>query len=70
MAKKLSRTGVIGLELTREEVIEASTLVKAIYRKAQCREVNGDIVDALDNIHKELTKLDFDITWVLDGGAL
>ena len=35
MAKELTRNGVVGLELTREEVIEAALNVEAIMRKAK-----------------------------------
>ena len=37
---KLTRIGTVGLELTREEVIEAKALIDGIMRKAQCREAN------------------------------
>jgi hypothetical protein len=64
---KLTRNGVVGLELTREEVIEVGFAVAAIIRKAQCREVNCDIVDALNDVFKTLDSIDHDITDILEG---
>ena len=64
---KLARNGVVGLELTREEVIEVGFAVAAIIRKAQCREVNCDIVDALNDVFKTLDKIDGEITEILEG---
>ena len=42
---------------TREEIIELRYKVEAVMRKAQCRAVDCDTVDALDKIGKELAKL-------------
>lgn len=64
----LTRNGVVGLELTREEVIEVGFAVAAIIRKAQCREVNCDIVDALSNVSEELDRIDGEITEILEEG--
>ena len=64
----LTRNGVVGLELTREEVIEVGFAVAAIIRKAQCREVNCDIVDALSNVSEALDRIDGEITEILEEG--
>ena len=66
MAKELTRTGVVGLELTREEVIDAALNVEAIMRKAQCREVNCDVIDELDKVCKALASIDDMITEILE----
>ena len=62
----MTRTGVVGLELTREEVIDLKAQVEAVVRKAQCREVNTDIVDELDYISTRLADLDDSITNILE----
>ena len=54
MAKELKRIGVVGLELTREEVNDILGDVKALIRKAQCREVNCVVLDPLSHIEDEL----------------
>ena len=64
----LTRNGVVGLELTREEVIEACMAVKSIQRKAQCREVNCDIIDALEKVRVALVEIDSNITEILEEG--
>ena len=66
MAKELNRVGAVGLELTREDVIDLIYKVKAVKRKAQCREVNCDIIDELATIVKSLNQIDAEITAVLD----
>ena len=66
MAKELTRNGVVGLELTREEVIDLSYKVKAVLRKAQCREVNCDIIDALDEVCNKLGDIDHNITEIIE----
>ena len=66
MAKELTRVGVVGLELTREEVIELWCSVKCVMNKAQMREVNCDIIDKLDSIAFELSSLETDITNILE----
>lgn len=66
MAKELNRVGVVGLELTREEVIDLIYQVRAVKRKAQCREVSSDIIDELATIAKSLNQIDAEITGVLD----
>ena len=47
---------------TREEIIELRFKVEAVMRKAQCRAVDCDTVDALDKIAKELAELDDHMT--------
>ena len=54
--------GVDGLYVTREEIIELKCEVQAVIRKAQCREVNCEIIDQLDEVHKMLCHLDNAIT--------
>lgn len=66
MAKILTRTGIVGLELTREEVIDLRARVKAVVRKAQCREVNCDVIDELDNVDTLLLNIDNIITEILE----
>jgi len=56
----------MGLELTREEVIELGSQVDAVLRKAQCREVNCEIIDSLKDISNCLRELDDDITNILN----
>lgn len=62
----LTRVGTKGLELTREEVIDLVYKVQGIIRKAQCREVNCDIIDMLDKVSSELGAIDAEITNILD----
>ena len=62
----LTRVGTKGLELTREEVIDLVYKVQGIIRKAQCREVNCDIIDMLDKVSSELCVIDAGITEILD----
>lgn len=66
MAKELTRVGVKGLELTREEVIGLQTQVEATLRKAQCREVNCDIVDMFDEVGKKLSEIYRELTIILE----
>jgi len=66
MAKELSRVGAVGLELTREDVIDLKHKARAVRRKAQCREVSSDIIDELTAIVKSLNQIDAEITGVLD----
>lgn len=65
MSKELTRNGVVGLELTREEVIDLSYRVRALMRKAQCREVNCDIIDMVDDVRSQLEAIDYEITKIL-----
>lgn len=66
MAKELTRTGVVGLELTREEVNDVLGAVKSLIRKAQCREVNGIVLDQLSRIENELDAVDSALTGILE----
>ena len=62
----LTRVGTKGLELMREEVIDLAHNVQSIIRKAQCREVNCDILDMLDKVSSELSTIDAEITDILE----
>lgn len=66
MANKLKRVGAVGLELTREEVIDTAAIVSGIIRKAQCREVNCDVLDMLAHVESELDAIDDAITQILE----
>jgi hypothetical protein len=63
---KLTRNGVVGLELTREEVVDIIAKIDAIVRKAQCREVNSDVIDILDEARGILDRADSEITQILE----
>jgi hypothetical protein len=63
---KLTRNGVVGLELTREEIADAIANIDAIVRKAQCREVNSDVIDILDEARGILDRADSEITQILE----
>ena len=63
---KLTRNGVVGLELTREEIVDAIASLDAIVRKAQCREVNQDVIDILDEARGILDRADSEITQILE----
>ena len=67
MAKELTRTGIVGLELTREEVIDVAHRIRAIERKAACREVNCDILDMLAVASKYLDDIDNKMTEIIEG---
>ena len=68
MAKEveLTITGVVGLELTREETNDILGAVRSLLRKAQCREVNEVVIDQLAHIEDELDAVDSTITGILD----
>ena len=66
MTKELTRNGIVGLELTREEVIDLVYKVQGIIRKAQCREVNCDILTMLDKVSSSLCEIDAEITDILE----
>ena len=63
---KLTRNGVVGLELTREEVVDVIAKIDALVRKAECREVNSDVIDILDEARGVLDKADIEITKILE----
>ena len=66
MAKELTRTGVVGLELTREDVCDLIGKVGAVGAKAACREVNCDVIDALADVEQKLKEVYNQITEVLE----
>ncbi len=66
MVKELTRVGIVGLELTREEIIDVKESLRAVMRKAQCREVNCEIIDSISSVINELCKIDRKITTELD----
>ena len=63
----LTRNGVAGLELTREEVIDLKYKAKALVTKAQCREVHGDIVHEIEGVVISLFNVEQLITELLEG---
>ena len=66
MANKLTRVGVAGLELTREEVVDVIAKIDALVRKAECREVNSDVIDIRDEARGVLDRADIEITKILE----
>ena len=66
MAKELTRNGIVGLELTREDVNDILGDVKALIRKAQCREVNEVVIDLLSHIEDELDAVDSTLTGIIE----
>ena len=65
---KLTRNGMVGLELTREEVIDIRQRVVALERKAACREVNCVVLDLLEHIQDELAAVDERLTNIIEDG--
>lgn len=65
---KLTRNGIVGLELTREEVIDIRQRVIALARKAECREVNCVVLDLLEHIQDELAAVDEKLTNIIEDG--
>lgn len=55
-----------GLIATREEAIDLFYRVKALSRKAQCRQVNCDILNCLERACDYLDEVDEQITNLLD----
>lgn len=66
MAKELTRVGIVGLELTREEVNDVLGAVRSLIRKAQCREVNQVVIDQLSHVEDELDAVDSTLTGILE----
>jgi hypothetical protein len=64
---ELTLNGTKGLELTREEVIDLGFKVSALVRKAQCREVNQDVLDLIQDASEKLDEADRIITEILEG---
>ena len=62
----LTRVGTKGLELTREEVIDLGFKADALVRKAQCREVNQDVLDLIQDAVEKFTDADKLITEILE----
>lgn len=54
MAKELTRVGVVGLELTREEICDLIGNIGAVGAKAACREANCDVIDALADAEEKI----------------
>ena len=65
MAEELSRNGIVGLELTREEVIDLAHKVRAVERKAACRAVNCDVLDMLAEVSDKLDVIDNALTEII-----
>ena len=63
----LTLNGTKGLELTREETIDLSFKTYALVRKAQCREVNEDVIDLIRDASEKLDEADRMITEILEG---
>lgn len=67
MAKELTRTGVVGLELTREDVSDLLGKVEALETKAACREVNCEVLDLLAAAKNKVYETYLIITKILEG---
>ena len=63
----LTLNGTKGLELTREEAIDLGFKTYALVRKAQCREVNEDVIDLIRDASEKLDEADRMITEILEG---
>ena len=50
------------MEQTREDIIDLKCMTEAVLRKAQCRAVDCDIIDALALIAKTFLALDDRLT--------
>ena len=66
MAKELTRNGIVGLELTREETVDLRYQVRALQRKAQCREVNCDIIDMFNEVWEKLLNIENELTDIIE----
>jgi hypothetical protein len=64
---ELTLNGTKGLELTREEVIDLGFKADALVRKAQCREVNQDVLYLIQDASEKLDEADRIITEILEG---
>lgn len=65
MVKELTRTGIVGLELTREELADVRGCLSSLIRKAQCRAVNCDVIDLLGVAANTLEKVDIELTGII-----
>lgn len=54
-----------GLLKTREEVIDIQFAVAALMRKAQCRQVNCDVIDMLEEARRELVSIENELTIII-----
>lgn len=63
----LTLNGTKGLELTREEAIDLGFKAYAFVRKAQCREVNEDVIDLIRDASEKLDEAVGIITEILEG---
>ena len=63
----LTLNGTKGLELTREEAIDLGFKVYALVCKAQCREVNEDVIDLIRDASEKLDEAVGIITEILEG---
>lgn len=63
---ELTLNGTKGLEITREEVIDLGFKADALVRKAQCREINQDVLDLIQDAVERLTEADNLITDILE----
>ena len=65
MPNKLTRDGIVGLELTREEVADLMGAIVGLERKAQCRAVNCDVLEYLVKARLALMEADDAITEII-----
>lgn len=65
--EELTLNGTKGLELTREEVIDLIFNTKAVMRKAQCREVNQDVIEGLNEAVGLLGAVETTLAQILEG---
>lgn len=63
----LTLNGTKGLELTREDAIDLGFKVYALVRKAQCREVNQNVIDLIRDASEKLDEAVEIITEILEG---
>ena len=54
-----------GLLKTREEVVDIQFAVAALMRKAQCRQVNCDVIDMLEKARRELVSIENELTIII-----
>jgi hypothetical protein len=54
-----------GLLKTREEVVDIQFAVAALMRKAQCRQVNCDVIDMLEDARRELVSIENELTIII-----
>lgn len=62
----LTRNGVVGLELTREELVDLRCKAEALEQKAACREVNESVLDIIENAIENLRSAQSLITDILE----